>query len=509
MGLLNGGNCKQNKDEFNQNLNFPVKKLENAFSEFPQIVGANLRMYMKRYPGEQVLPDRRRCCSKVLHGIEPSSPPRKIPFSMRVERAAKFRKRSPRTVINWDHFVSVWEDSVIKNIDEDYYRLVEHLHDSGTKAESLEVTKGRLSPETLELIRQRGAARAAGNHQLTSELAKQCREAIKEDLKERRAALLAEAAEAGRSIRNACRSFASYKTKMTCLRRPDGTVTASRRAVEKVIHNFYSDLFDSHVHLPTYQLQQDGYVVPSVLSSEFRHAIKSVKNRTAPGLDRVTSKHIPTHQNAEVSNDPDDFTREELLKLLSYFEGELQARDEVVARLRNERTKFLLFDAKYGKLGGNDPMCALRRDSAVTEEELDEHQIGQLYESQLVQLEKLIAVQRRSHLRAKSLLAAAEKRHFKALRELELEKERKSRYAAQGDDVLALLEREREKLCQQAENLSLKEVVKGQEADLLMLRKNLISSTKLTFDKPATRNNSALDPNLIVMPARAQKDPEI
>lgn len=48
-------------------------------------------------------------------------------------------------------------------------------------------------------------------------------------------------------------------------------------------------------------------------------------------------------------------------------------------------------------------MCALRRDSTVTEEELDEHQIGQLYESQLVQLEKLIAVQRRSHMRAKSV----------------------------------------------------------------------------------------------------------
>ncbi|WKY05140.1 hypothetical protein Q1695_005843 [Nippostrongylus brasiliensis] len=300
---------------------------------------------------------------------------------------------------------------------------------------------------------------------------------------------------------------------------------------------------------------------------------------------QVTSKHLPPlaqqqqQQNADVPSDPDDFTREELLKLLSYFEGELQARDEVVARLRNERTKFLLYDAKYGKLGGNDPMCALRRDSTVTEEELDEHQIGQLYESQLVQLEKLIAVQRRSHMRAKNLLAAAEKRHLKALRELELEKERKSRYAAQGDDVLALLEKEREKLTQQleiqinevaeskaeterverkleaekerhksmvlflinerkqmlvkmhelrikseanalmtpgdqalldelkkevnflreerdslknankslkAENLSLKEVVKGQEADLLMLRKNLISSTKLTFDKPTT-----------------------
>ncbi|CAJ0601058.1 unnamed protein product [Cylicocyclus nassatus] len=312
--------------------------------------------------------------------------------------------------------------------------------------------------------------------------------------------------------------------------------------------------------------------------------------------NQATSKHLPpVHQNAEVTPDPDDFTREELLKLLSYLEGELQARDEVVTRLRNERTKFLLYDAKYGKLG-NDPMCALRRDSTITEEELDEYQIGQLYESQLVQLEKLIAVQRRSHMRAKSLLAAAEKRHYKALRELELEKERKSRYAAQGDDVLALLEKEREKLTQQleiqinevaeskaeterverkleaekerhktmvlflinerkqmllkmhelrvkseshapnmsagdqalleelkkevaflrqerdslknsnkslkAENLSLKEVVKGQEADLLMLRKNLISSTKLTFDKPGTHLPQLADERSLVVANR-------
>ncbi|KIH56478.1 hypothetical protein ANCDUO_13341, partial [Ancylostoma duodenale] len=62
---------------------------------------------------------------------------------------------------------------------------------------------------------------SAGNYQLMSELAKRCREAIKEDLKERRAAVLAEAAEAGKSIRNARRDFANRKTKMTTLRRPD------------------------------------------------------------------------------------------------------------------------------------------------------------------------------------------------------------------------------------------------------------------------------------------------
>ncbi|XGW32288.1 hypothetical protein V3C99_017098, partial [Haemonchus contortus] len=183
---------------------------------------------------------------------------------VRGERAAKFRKRSPKTVVNWDHFASLaslWEDSVNDNIDEEYDRLVEHLHDCARRAESLKDVKKRLSSKTLELIRQRGIARATGNHQQTSELAKLCREAIKEDLKERRAAVMDEAAEAGKSIRKARRNFANYKTKMTSLRRPDGTVTASRRAMEKVIYDFYSDLFDSHVYMPTCHLRQDGYVV--------------------------------------------------------------------------------------------------------------------------------------------------------------------------------------------------------------------------------------------------------
>ncbi|KAK6745741.1 hypothetical protein RB195_012079 [Necator americanus] len=126
-----------------------------------------------------------------------------------------------------------WEDSAMDNIDEEYDRLVEHLHDCAKKAESFKTTKRRLSLETLELIRQRGAARAAGNQELTSELARLCREAIKEDLKERRAEVLAEAAEAGKSIRYARRDFASRKTRMTALRNPKGTAIASRRGWRK------------------------------------------------------------------------------------------------------------------------------------------------------------------------------------------------------------------------------------------------------------------------------------
>ncbi|KAK6758218.1 hypothetical protein RB195_015814 [Necator americanus] len=62
--------------------------------------------------------------------------------------------------------------------------------------------------------------------------------------------------------------------------------------MEKIIHDFYSDLFDSHVHLPPHHLREDGQVIQEVLPSEIRHAIMSVRNRTAPGPDRIRPQHL-------------------------------------------------------------------------------------------------------------------------------------------------------------------------------------------------------------------------
>ncbi|VDM58795.1 unnamed protein product [Angiostrongylus costaricensis] len=99
-------------------------------------------------------------------------------------------------------------------------------------------------------------ARAAGNRELTSELAKQCRQAIK-DLKERRGAVIVEAAKAGKSIRKAHRSFANYKIKRIAVRRPDGTATGSKKAAEKISHKYYSDAFDSHAHPKSYEIKEE------------------------------------------------------------------------------------------------------------------------------------------------------------------------------------------------------------------------------------------------------------
>ncbi|KAK6755783.1 hypothetical protein RB195_014278 [Necator americanus] len=62
--------------------------------------------------------------------------------------------------------------------------------------------------------------------------------------------------------------------------------------MEKVIHYFYSDFFDSNVHLPPRHLREDGHVIPKVLPSEFRHAVISAKNRTSDDLDRIKHEHL-------------------------------------------------------------------------------------------------------------------------------------------------------------------------------------------------------------------------
>ncbi|KAK6732039.1 hypothetical protein RB195_016424 [Necator americanus] len=179
-------------------------------------------------------------------------------LTRREEKPAKFREPDRRAIINWDLFATLagfWEDSAMDNIDEEYDWLVEHLHDCTKKTEF---------------------QNHQGNLELTSELARLCREAIKEDLKERRTEVLAEAAEARKSTRYVRRNFAGRKTSMTALRNPKGTAVASRRGMEKIIYDFYSDLFDSHVHLPPHHLREDGQVIPEVLPSEIRHAIMSV-----------------------------------------------------------------------------------------------------------------------------------------------------------------------------------------------------------------------------------------
>ncbi|KAK6735743.1 hypothetical protein RB195_018776 [Necator americanus] len=128
-----------------------------------------------------------------------------------------------------------------------------------TTARRLRVSKPPRDACLLKLLRrQHGAARATGNQELTSELARLWREAIKEDLKERRAEILAEAAEVGKSSRYARRDFASRKTRTTALRNPKGTIIASRREMEKITYDFYSTLTSTSFRQPLASSPSEG-----------------------------------------------------------------------------------------------------------------------------------------------------------------------------------------------------------------------------------------------------------
>ncbi|KAK8725279.1 hypothetical protein OTU49_010794 [Cherax quadricarinatus] len=163
-------------------------------------------------------------------------------------------------------------------------------------------------------------------------------------------------------------------------------------------------------------------------------------------LDKSASQTVKLNPKLELS-------RNDLLRLLSYMEGELQSRDVVIATLKTERVKNLL---QYGRVGLSDPFLALQRDSiggsVVRGGGVNESELRALEETQLAQLEHLIAQQRKAHQRMRHVLREAEKRHSRVVAELEEERRKHEHDTAQGDDVTYALEKDRTRLKQELES---------------------------------------------------------
>lgn len=147
-----------------------------------------------------------------------------------------------------------------------------------------------------------------------------------------------------------------------------------------------------------------------------------------------------------------ELCKADLLKLLSYLEGELQARDIVIATLKCEKVKQMLNQGRYRPVSLNEPLAALQRDSfAAAGPRLDEAQICSLADHQLNSLENLVIQQRRAQIRIAKVLKDAELRHRKVVQELIDEKRKHEHDTAQGDDITFGLEKERTRLKQELE----------------------------------------------------------
>ncbi|XP_073482915.1 filamin-A-interacting protein 1 isoform X1 [Aquarana catesbeiana] len=139
-------------------------------------------------------------------------------------------------------------------------------------------------------------------------------------------------------------------------------------------------------------------------------------------------------------NDP---TKDDLVKLLSVMEGELQAREDVIHMLKTEKTKPEVLEAHYGFSAPEDVLRVLHRDALLAKEK----SIGEdVYEKPMAELDRLEEKQRETYRRMLEQLLLAEKCHRRTVYELDNEKKKHTEYMNKSDDFTNLLEQERERL---------------------------------------------------------------
>ncbi|NWS20980.1 FLIP1 protein, partial [Pachyramphus minor] len=138
-----------------------------------------------------------------------------------------------------------------------------------------------------------------------------------------------------------------------------------------------------------------------------------------------------------------ELSKEDLIKLLSIMEGELQAREDVIHMLKTEKTKPEVLEAHYGSAAPENVLRVLHRDAILAQEK----SVGEdVYEKPISELDRLEEKQKETYRRMLEQLLLAEKCHRRTVYELENEKHKHTDYMNKSDDFTNLLEQERERL---------------------------------------------------------------
>ncbi|XP_032791244.1 CTTNBP2 N-terminal-like protein isoform X2 [Daphnia magna] len=178
---------------------------------------------------------------------------------------------------------------------------------------------------------------------------------------------------------------------------------------------------------------------------------KSNANFTPKTNEQTNAMDIEQLQhmiNCTVKKNPKaELSKSDLLRLLGYLEGELQARDVVIATLKAERVKQQVSHARYGRiLPVNDPFIALQRDSrsaTVGGSSTDDTALLKaVTEGPMAALEALVVQHRNSHVNLIQAMQDAEARHSQ---ELEVEKQSKKKLEKDIKKLQETLDEERQR----------------------------------------------------------------
>ncbi|KAH0622096.1 hypothetical protein JD844_024071 [Phrynosoma platyrhinos] len=178
-----------------------------------------------------------------------------------------------------------------------------------------------------------------------------------------------------------------------------------------------------------------------------------------------------------------ELSKEDLIRLLSIMEGELQAREDVIHMLKTEKIRPEVLEAHYGSAAPENVLKILHRDALLAHEKsagedvyekpisetvacqnsgisdslflssiingkkifvLTVSKLFQFYVS-INQLDRLEEKQKETYRRMLEQLLLAEKCHRRTVYELENEKHKHTDYMNKSDDFTNLLEQERER----------------------------------------------------------------
>ncbi|KAH7699433.1 protein F43G9.7 [Aphelenchoides avenae] len=125
-------------------------------------------------------------------------------------------------------------------------------------------------------------------------LAREVRARVKEDHAAYRNQRLVETAEARKSLKKCARELAQVRLLTAALKDEGGTRQTDRREIERICGSFYTELFDSNVHVeraPT-TMGEDAEALPQFTWQEVETAARSMKNGKAPGPDGITIESL-------------------------------------------------------------------------------------------------------------------------------------------------------------------------------------------------------------------------
>ncbi|XP_038658857.1 filamin-A-interacting protein 1-like isoform X2 [Scyliorhinus canicula] len=138
-----------------------------------------------------------------------------------------------------------------------------------------------------------------------------------------------------------------------------------------------------------------------------------------------------------------ELSKDDLLRLLSVMEGEIEAREDVIHLLKSNKINPVSLEAYYGLAVPEKILRTLYRDANQAQEKKPGEDV---YEKPMAELDLLVEKHRETYRRMLEQLLLAEKCHRRTVYELENEKHKHTDYMNKSDDFTNLLEQDRERL---------------------------------------------------------------